>query len=123
MRMLLLLVMMFVCITGFKQDKSRRISGMVYGADDHQPLPGATVRIKGGPRGTLTDRGGHYMIDVPESATQLVFEYIGYNKQIVTIGKKDTIYLMPISVQLDDKDLFMYDGIRKTINKKDTVKK
>jgi len=41
-------------------------------------LPGATVRIKGGVAGTVTDGAGKYSIKVPGNGTELVFSAVGY---------------------------------------------
>ncbi|MFT7587955.1 MAG: iron complex outermembrane receptor protein [Limisphaerales bacterium] len=41
-------------------------------------LIGATVVVKGSSTGTVTDLDGKYMLSVSESATTLIFSYIGY---------------------------------------------
>ncbi|RIV17316.1 TonB-dependent receptor [Fibrisoma montanum] len=60
------------------------------------PLPGVNVVVKGTNRGTATDRDGRYTINANSSAT-LVFSYIGYVSQEVSVGNQSTI-----SIQLAD---------------------
>ncbi|HEY8917978.1 MAG TPA: carboxypeptidase-like regulatory domain-containing protein, partial [Chitinophaga sp.] len=40
--------------------KDDRISGQVLDEQDHAPLPGVNVRIKGSNKGTVTDATGHF---------------------------------------------------------------
>ncbi|MCK0130816.1 TonB-dependent receptor [Flavobacteriaceae bacterium F08102] len=61
-----------------------------------QPLPGVNVILKGSKKGTSTDFDGNYQIalsNVDENSV-LVFSYVGYQKQEITIGTKTTIDLM-----------------------------
>ncbi|CAM4247548.1 SusC/RagA family TonB-linked outer membrane protein [Zobellia nedashkovskayae] len=55
-----------------------------------QPLPGANVLVKGTTNGTQTDFDGNYSISADGEAT-LVFSYIGFTKQEVTISGKSVI--------------------------------
>ncbi|GAB3017681.1 SusC/RagA family TonB-linked outer membrane protein [Spirosoma pulveris] len=65
---------------------------------------GASVTIKGTNRGTNTDASGKYRIVVPNGSAVLVFSYIGYNKQEVTVGNRSVIdvKLEPGSAVLDE---------------------
>jgi len=56
-------------------------SGRVTGSDDGQPIPGATVKVKGTSIGTVTDASGNFSIQLPNNAQALVFSYIGYGTQ------------------------------------------
>lgn len=59
--------------------------------ENNVPLPGATVLVEGTAIGTTSDFDGNYSISVPESATKLVFSYIGYETQTVTISGRNEI--------------------------------
>src|SRR5690554_2219169 len=59
------------------------------------PLPGATVRIKGTVRGTVTDLDGRCTIEVGEDAV-LQISYVGYMLQEISVGGQAVI-----SVQLE----------------------
>lgn len=65
------------------------IRGTVTDAEG-QPIPGATVSVKGTSTGTATDIDGQYSLTVPEEAT-LLFSFIGYVPQSVEIGGKSII--------------------------------
>jgi TonB-linked SusC/RagA family outer membrane protein len=62
----------------------KTITGKVT-TEDSQPFPGVSVTIKGKSTGTITDANGHYSLDA-ESDDILVFSFIGYNTQEVTVG-------------------------------------
>src|SRR6478609_8602327 len=91
MKKLLLIIAVFIGLTGFKPDSSRRITGTVYAIEDKLPIPGATISVSGTKMGTQTDRNGAYTIDVPEGYDRLTFSFIGYNTREIKIGKKNTI--------------------------------
>ncbi|MCV9387377.1 SusC/RagA family TonB-linked outer membrane protein [Reichenbachiella ulvae] len=65
------------------------VSGIVTD-DTGEPLPGATVQIKGTNKGTITDVTGKYTISAPEDGT-LVFSFIGYEKQEIAVGSRSSI--------------------------------
>jgi TonB-linked SusC/RagA family outer membrane protein len=56
--------------------QNTQVTGVVTDAADGQPLPGASVVIKGSTAGVTTDINGHYTISVPGEAT-LVFSFLG----------------------------------------------
>lgn len=55
-----------------------------------QGLPGVNVLVKGTNVGTATNADGRYTIEAPAGAT-LVFSYIGYTSQEVTVGDRTTV--------------------------------
>ncbi|WP_019989422.1 TonB-dependent receptor [Rudanella lutea] len=67
-------------------------------------LPGVSVVVKGTTRGTNTDATGSYKIDVPNASTILVFSFLGYQKQEVTIGSQSnlTVTLQPDNQTLNE---------------------
>jgi hypothetical protein len=57
------------------------VVGKVFDASNGEPLPGATVRVKGTGVGTVTDLTGYYFIaKAPLGAQTLVVSYIGYQE-------------------------------------------
>jgi len=104
MKKLLLIILLFASLTGFKQASTRRISGTVYDKKDNTTIPGVSVRIEGTNTGTFTDASGGYNIDVPEGKERLVFSYIGYVAKNVAIDKKDKldVYLEQSSNSLNE---------------------
>jgi TonB-linked SusC/RagA family outer membrane protein len=72
--------------------QTKVISGTVTSAVEGEgPIPGVTIQVKGTTVGAVTDANGKYSLSVPESATTLVFSYIGMKKQEVDINGRTTI--------------------------------
>lgn len=55
------------------------------------PIPGASVLVKGTTIGTATDREGRYSLTLPRSAQSLVFSFIGYAAQEVGIQGRSNL--------------------------------
>jgi len=68
------LLMVFTTMTGYSQ-----ISGTVIDEEANQPLPGATVVIKGTQIGTTTDFDGLFSISEAKSGDILVITFIGFD--------------------------------------------
>ncbi|MEI6274393.1 MAG: TonB-dependent receptor [Prolixibacteraceae bacterium] len=66
------------------------VKGVVTSADDGQPIPGATVVVKGKTTGIITSLDGTYSLKVPGNAT-LIFSFVGLKSQEVTVNNKTTI--------------------------------
>jgi TonB-linked SusC/RagA family outer membrane protein len=71
--------------------QSRKITGTITGADDGQPLPGVSVKVQGTTIGTQSDAQGNYSLNAPSTAKALIFTYIGYSSQTVSIGARTSI--------------------------------
>ncbi|MEQ6119468.1 SusC/RagA family TonB-linked outer membrane protein [Reichenbachiella sp. MALMAid0571] len=54
-------------------------------------LPGVNVVIDGSAQGSVTDLDGNYKITVPGSSTVLVFSFVGYENQQITVGSQMVI--------------------------------
>ena len=76
----------FVVQMTFAQEKT--VSGTV--SDDSGPLPGVSILIKGTTSGSETDFDGKYSIK-SKVGDVLVFQYLGYKKEEVTVGNSNTI--------------------------------
>lgn len=72
--------------------------------ENGQPLVGATVRVKGSQRATLTDRNGDFTIQVPDRQTTLVFSYVGFTTKEQTLenGVNLQVVLQRGGESLDD---------------------
>ena len=84
-----MLAAVLVSTSALAQD--RTVTGRVTGADDGLPLPQVTVLLKGTTTGTPTDADGNYRLSVPASGGILVFRYLGYTTQEVSIDNKTII--------------------------------
>ena len=65
------------------------VSGTVTDTDG-LPLPGATVVVQGTSIGVTSDFDGNYSISASQGDV-LVFSYVGYTSQNVTVGSSSTV--------------------------------
>ncbi|MEN8702589.1 MAG: SusC/RagA family TonB-linked outer membrane protein, partial [Polaribacter sp.] len=86
-----------VCFFSIAMTKAQTITGNVKA--EGQPLPGASVSIKGTSKGVITDFDGKYTISADASAT-LVFSYVGFANKEVLVGNQKTIN---VSLDADNK--------------------
>lgn len=56
-----------------------------------QPLIGVNVKIKGSSAGTVTDVQGNYTLKVPDERAILVFTYVSFEPQEITVGSQKLI--------------------------------
>ena len=66
---------------------SEKITGTVISASDGNPIPGATVRVKGGTKGTVTDIEGDFTLEVSPDDV-LVFSFVGFKNKEITVGNQ-----------------------------------
>ncbi|MGB4399255.1 MAG: TonB-dependent receptor plug domain-containing protein, partial [Daejeonella sp.] len=111
-----LLLGLFAITTAIAQNKT--ITGRVVGADDGLPLPGVSVRVKGGTAGTSTGTDGNYSLSIPSNATTLSFTYIGYVTQDVNIGSSNRVdaRLITDAAQLSEVVVIGYGVQSKTLS-------
>ncbi|PZR35756.1 MAG: SusC/RagA family protein [Azospira oryzae] len=81
--------------------QSQRVGGVVTD-ETGQSVPGVSILEKGTTNGTSSDNDGKYSLNVSGPNAILVFSFIGYTTQEVTVGSRTTID-MPLS--LDVKSL------------------
>jgi TonB-dependent starch-binding outer membrane protein SusC len=77
------------------EDKAadRTVSGRVTD-EKSEPLPGVSIVLKGTTRGTVSDANGQYRLDVPEAGSTLVFSFVGYLAQEVSVGSRTSINII-----------------------------
>jgi len=80
------------------------ISGKVSN-DQGQPLSGVSVIVKGTVIGTATDSLGEFQVSVPEGQKVLVFSYVGYESQEITIGKQKIVNVVLVQKKSDMNDI------------------
>ena len=85
----LLLMPLFMVSLAFGQSKT--ITGTITSGTDNEPLPGATVLVKGTTTGTVTDIDGKYVLVVPQDKDVLVYTFLGFKMREETIGARNVI--------------------------------
>ncbi|MEZ4772403.1 MAG: SusC/RagA family TonB-linked outer membrane protein [Bacteroidia bacterium] len=91
------------------------VSGRVMDAQSKEPLVGCTITLKGATTGTLSGDDGRFSISVPDEKAVLVFTYLGYEKQEVTVGNRTSIDVMMAAsgLELDQVLLVGYGSTAK----------
>ncbi|UII26162.1 TonB-dependent receptor [Fulvivirga maritima] len=86
--LLIILTMMFFAQVSQAQNV---VSGTVVSGTDQMGMPGVSVLVKGTSTGVITDGDGKYSVNVKNENTVLVFSFIGYKTQEVTVNGRSTI--------------------------------
>lgn len=87
--------LLFFSITAFSQEKT--ITGKVTDSKDGSAMPSVTITAKGSAAATQTKADGTYKISVSSSTTVLVFTFVGYEAQEISIGGRSLINLQLIN--------------------------
>lgn len=113
-KLLFLILMVSMGINGNAQEKS--ISGKVISSDDPLGIPGVNVSLKGTDKGTITDLDGKFNLSVPNEDAVLIFSYLGYITQEITVGANTTIDVkLEVSAdELDEVVVIGYGSVKKS---------
>lgn len=68
------------------------VTGIVVDSAGQQPLPGATITIKGTTEGTTTDIDGRFSLKAPNKCV-LIVSYVGYKTQEISIDGDTTLHI------------------------------
>jgi len=92
------------------------ITGTVHDAKG-AALPGVNILLKGTATGTTTEKNGLFRISVPNANAVLVFTFVGYSSQELTVGAQTqlSVTLTEINRQLTDVVVVGY-GTQKKVN-------
>lgn len=92
MKKTIFIILLLLSVVSLKVDAQQRvITGTITSGTDKAPIPGANVQIKGTTVGSITDLDGNFTINVSSESSVLVFSYIGYVTQEITVGSKSRI--------------------------------
>ena len=97
-----LFFILLVSITGNVRAQGRTLSGKIMAKSDGNPLPGVNIIVKGSSTGSVSNADGEYTINVPASARTLIFSYIGYISQEVSVP---TASVMDVQMTEDMQNL------------------
>lgn len=104
MRKVLPLLYVLISLASHVFSQTRQITGKVTD-DSGETLIGVSVLVKGTTIGTSTDENGDFQINTPDkTGTILVFSYIGFKSQEISIGEQSrlSITLQPDAAALDE---------------------
>jgi len=92
------------------------VKGKVSDGGDKSTIPSVSVLVKGTQNGTQTDANGVYSISAPANAT-LVFTYLGYTTQEVSVNNQTTINIeLKSSTQQLDQVVVVGYGTQKKVD-------
>lgn len=93
----------------------QQVSGKITDYSNGEALPGVNILVKGTGTGTITDIDGNYKLDVPGPDAVLLFSFIGFEGQEVTVGSKSnvSVSLMPDLQTLDELVVTGYGEMRR----------
>lgn len=112
-KVLLVLVGLFL-VTNVAMAQQVTVSGTVIDAGFGDPLPGVTVAIKGTTSGTITTPDGTFTLTTNKGDV-LVFSFIGFTSQEVTIGDQQriNIQLQPDIIGMEEVVVIGYGTAKK----------
>ena len=85
------IILLLVASSLSAQQGRIRVTGKITDGETGEALPGAAVMVKGSTMGTITELNGNYSIMTAGEESVLVFSFIGYTDQEVTVGNQRTI--------------------------------
>lgn len=102
-----------VCALAYGQNIT--VKGVVTDSANGEPVPFASIQLKGTMTGASTDADGNYTISVPSSGT-LVFSSVGYTTQEASVSGRAVINvaLVPDSEFLDETIVVAYGTATKS---------
>src|SRR5215203_6831774 len=110
----LLVLSLFIELFSLAQNATIPVSGIVKD-DKGQALPGVSVSVKGTNGGVSTDASGKFAINVSSASSVLIFSYVGYQVQEVTVGTTTlfSLSLLPADNRMNDVVVIGYGTQKK----------
>ncbi|WP_338238329.1 TonB-dependent receptor [Persicobacter diffluens] len=96
------LIMLFSLIGLTQLMAQVKVTGHVKDKETGEEILGANVVVKGTTVGTVTDFNGDFALEVPSAETVLLFSFIGYEEQAVTVGNQSR---MEVALEVDATEL------------------
>ncbi len=98
-------------VTNVQQQK---VSGIVTDANTGEPLVGVSVVLQGTTQGTITDLDGKYSINVPDLKAILIFSFVGYTTENMSLNGSSTmdVKLVP-DIQVLNEIVVVGYGVQK----------
>lgn len=117
---LLALIGIMICSEVYAQSPASNkgslitVSGVVKD-DTGELLPGVNIRVDNATIGTITNIDGQFSLQVPSEKSKLLFSYVGFAEQSVTVGKNKTLVVTLVSsaTNLDEVMVVAYGSQKK----------
>ena len=96
--------------------QNRAVTGVVKDATG-EPMIGVTIRVKGTGNGTVTDIDGKYTLNVSGNNAILVFSFVGYQSQEISVGGRSSIdVVLKEDSEMIDEVVVVGFGTQKKVN-------
>lgn len=82
--------------------------------EDGNPLPGASIKLKGNEKGTATDASGNFNFQVPDNKGVLIISFIGYQTREVPVAATLTVILKREDTKINDVVVIGYGTKKKS---------
>lgn len=94
---------------------TQQVKGQIIDATTKETLPGVNILVKGTTTGTVSNMDGEYSLQVPGPESVLVFSFVGYLSQEVSVGNQNEINvaLQADQAQLDEVVVVGYGTVKK----------
>jgi len=113
-KFLLLFLCTFLVMVQVVHAQVRTVSGTVTEAGINQPIPGATVVVKGTSVGTVTGIDGKFRLDIPQNAKTLVFSFVGMKSvEMAVSGSAINVALEPDVIGIEEVIAVAYGTAKK----------
>jgi outer membrane receptor protein involved in Fe transport len=94
----------------------RTFSGKVT-EENGQPIPGVSISLKGTSKGANTDINGNFKIEVMDENSILVFSFVGFETQEISVGKTDNLLIkLKVNTKLLSEVVVVGYGSQKKAN-------
>jgi hypothetical protein len=132
MKIVIFTVLLFILHVFNAPAQTYNLRGTVYDISSNTPLEFVTVKLEGASSGTTADNNGEYIIKLPDGLHKLIFSYIGYNSDTITVnidGKDEErdVFLKPTAITTEEIVVTgedpAYEIIRKAIRYKKEFQK
>lgn len=99
------LLLSLLLITGWAQAQKRFVTGKVISQVDNQPLQGVSILADKQKVGELPKRMVFFSISVDKNVSLLLFSYMGYKEQAITLTDKSTMDVVMVPVSSDGEEV------------------
>lgn len=80
-------------ISPSEQPQKKLVKGKVSDVKG-EPIPGATILLKGTKIGTISDADGNFMLEMPDDAKALIVSFVGMKSQEIQISNKSSLQIV-----------------------------
>jgi len=99
------LLLSLLLITGWAQAQKRFVTGKVISQIDNQPLQGVSILADKQKVGGATKEDGFFSITIDKNVSLLLFSYMGYKEQAITLTDKSTMDVVMVPVSSDGEEV------------------